>query len=198
MNIVILYKIYGIMYYKLFNQKTKRLNTKLISSSAMKALPIKKTFLAQASILKRLIAFIIDLFIINLIILFPFRKIFDNIVPESDSFSKTFDFLRDNAEASSTITFLMFVIAFLAILYFVIMEKKLGQSVGKMLFNLHVKSQGKDLKNWQLFVRSIFLIPIFPFVLLWIIDPIVMLFTKENQRLSEILSRTKVVEHYKI
>jgi len=164
----------------------------------MKALPTKKIFFAQASVLKRLIAFIIDIFIINLVILFPFRGIFRSIVPESNSFSKTFKFLSTNAEASSTITFLMFIIAFMAILYFVIMEKKLGQSVGKMLFNLHIKSQGKDLKNWQLFVRSMFLIPIFPFVLLWIIDPIVMLFTKENQRLSEILSRTKVVEKYNI
>ena len=79
-----------------------------------------------------------------------------------------------------------------------IMEKKLNQSVGKMLFNLYVEGKTKDLKYWHLFVRSMFLIPLFPFILLWFIDPIVMLFTKENQRLSEILSRTKVVEKYKI
>jgi uncharacterized RDD family membrane protein YckC len=79
-----------------------------------------------------------------------------------------------------------------------ILEKELNQTPGKMLFNLYVTSQTKDLKYWQLFVRSMFLIPVFPFVLLWVIDPIVMLFTKENQRLSEILSRTKVVEKYKL
>ena len=79
-----------------------------------------------------------------------------------------------------------------------IMEKKLNQTPGKMLFNLYVNSQTKDLKYWQLFIRSIFLIPLFPFVLLWLIDPLVMFFTKENQRLSEILSKTKVVEKYNL
>jgi uncharacterized RDD family membrane protein YckC len=83
-------------------------------------------------------------------------------------------------------------------LYFVILENKLRQSIGKMIFNLYVEGQDKDIKYWQLFARSMFLIPIFPFVLLWIIDPIVMLFTKENQRLSEILSKTKVVERYSL
>lgn len=164
----------------------------------MKALPVKKTFLSQASVFKRLIAFLVDILIINLIVLFPFRRIFDNLVPNKDSFSETFSYLSSNPAANKSITILMFAIAFLTILYFMVLERKLGQTVGKMLFNMYVKGQGKDLKNWQLFVRSIFLIPIFPFVLLWIIDPIVMLFTKENQRLSEILSRTKVVEQHKI
>ncbi|MCH8004571.1 MAG: RDD family protein [Nanoarchaeota archaeon] len=156
-----------------------------------------KTILAQASILKRAAAFFIDLVIINMVILFPFRSIFDKIIPETDSFSKTLDFLSNNADSTS-ITVIILLISAISILYFVILEKKLNQSVGKMLFNLYVNSQTKDLKYWQLFVRSIFLIPMFPFVLLWIIDPIVMFFTKENQRLSEILSQTKVVGKYKV
>jgi hypothetical protein len=157
-----------------------------------------KAFFAQASVLKRLIAFIIDLLIVNLIILFPFRRIFREMVPETDSFSKTLDFLSNNSELSTLITIIILAVAFLTILYFMIMEKKLKQSPGKMLFNLYVQSQTKDLKYWQLFVRSMFLIPLFPFILLWIIDPVVMLFTKENQRLSEILSRTKTVEKYNV
>ncbi len=157
-----------------------------------------KTFLAQASVLKRLLAFLIDIFIINFIILFPFKGIINNIIPDTASFSETVDFLSRNSEYNTYITVIMLLIAFLTILYFMLLEKNLNQSVGKMLFKLYVKSQTKDLKHWQLFVRSMFLIPLFPFVLLWIIDPIVMLFTKENQRLSEILSKTKVVEKYKI
>ena len=156
-----------------------------------------KTILAQASILKRAAAFFIDLVIINMVILFPFRSIFEKIIPETDSFSKALDFLSNNADSAS-ITVIILLISIISILYFMILEKNLNQSVGKMLFNLYVNSQTKDLKYWQLFVRSIFLIPLFPFILLWIIDPIVMFFTKENQRLSEILSRTKVVEKYKI
>ena len=158
----------------------------------------KKTFFAQASVLKRLIAFIIDILLVNLIILFPFRGLFENMIPESSSFSKTFEFLSANSNLTGAITIIMFGVAFITILYFMIFEKKLGQSVGKMVLNLHVESSKKDLKYWQLFIRSMFLIPVFPFILLWFVDPIVMLFTKENQRLSEILSSTKTVERYKI
>ncbi|MBI2208060.1 RDD family protein [Candidatus Woesearchaeota archaeon] len=157
----------------------------------------KKTFVAQASVLKRIGAFIVDLVIINIIILFPFRGLFESILPTT-SFSEAFEFLRQDAGAGTMLNAIMFAISALSILYFMLMEKKIAQTPGKMLFSLYVKPQGKDLKNWQLFVRSMFLIPAFPFVLLWLIDPIAMLFTKENQRLSEILSRTKVVEQYRI
>ena len=156
----------------------------------------EKEFLAQASVLKKLFAFLIDLLIINIIVLFPFKKIFRGIVPNPESFSNTLDFLSNNS--SIPLTVIVLPVAFLSILYFMIFEKKLQQSPGKMLFNLYVKSQTKDLKYWQLFVRSVFLIPLFPFILLWIIDPIVMFFNKDGQRLSEILSKTKVVEKYKI
>ena len=187
----------------------------------------KKTVFAQASILKRAAAFAIDILIINVIILFPFDSVFQKIVP-ADSFSETFEFLSGNAD-STPIKAIITSASIVTILYFVIFEKKLRQTPGKMLFKLYVEAQGKDLKYskrtkfpndyafaisgvnkqikhdylltpsyWQLFVRSMFLMPLFPFVLLWLIDPIVMLFTKENQRLSEILSRTKVVESYNV
>ncbi len=158
--------------------------------------PNKKTIFAQASILKRVAAFAIDILIINMAILFPFDSVFQKIVPSS-SFSEAFEFLSSNSDSTS-IKAIIISASIVTILYFVIFEKKLRQTPGKMLFKLYVKGQGKDLKSWQLFVRSMFLIPWFPFVLLWFIDPIVMLFTKENQRLSEILSRTKVVERYNI
>ena len=163
----------------------------------MNGLKKGKSILAQASILKRAVAFIVDLLIINVIILFPFSRIFDRIIPETDSFSRTMDFLSSN-ELNISLTVILLLIAFITILYFMIMEKKLNQTPGKMLFSLYVNSQTKDLKYWQLFIRSIFLIPLFPFVLLWFIDPLVMFFTKENQRLSEILSKTKVVEKYNL
>lgn len=157
-----------------------------------------KRFYGQASVLKRMLAFIADILIVNLLILWPFRGTLESLLPNSDSFSKTLDYFSRNPDLGGNITIIMFGVSLLTILYFYLLEKKLGQTPGKMLFGLYVKSQDKELRKWQLFVRSMFLIPIFPFILLWIIDPIVMLFNKENQRLSEILSKTKVVEEYKI
>ena len=153
-----------------------------------------KTFFSHASVLKRIIAFLIDIVIIYVILLPFILIILIRIVPETSSVSEMMNILN-NSYAAQIANFFVFLIA---LLYFMRLEMKLNQTPGKMLFNLYVKSQTKDLKYWQLFVRSMFLIPLFPFVLLLIIDPIVMFFTKENQRLSEILSRTKVVEKYKI
>ena len=72
----------------------------------------------------------------------------------------------------------------------------MSQTIGKMLMKVYVVSDNKDLKRWQLLTRNLVFIPIFPFVLLWILDPLFMFFTKTNQRLTEILSKTRVVEKY--
>ena len=76
------------------------------------------------------------------------------------------------------------------------LEKKMGQTIGKVLMRIYVVSDNNNLKTWQLLTRNLIFIPIFPFVLLWIIDPLFMFFTKTNQRLTEILSKTKVVEEF--
>lgn len=162
----------------------------------MKGIGLKKgkTFLVQASVLKRILAFIIDLLIINFVILFPILGILSKMLPEINSFSDVMNSLS-SVEYSTSITVIVFITVVFHILYFVIFEKKLRQSVGKMAFNLYVESKTKDLKYWQLIVRSVFFI--FPNIVRFI-DFITMLFTKENQRLLEVLSKTKVVEKYKL
>ena len=156
-----------------------------------------KAIVAEASILKRALAFAIDILFVEFVILFPFSSALDDIVPEESSVYEAFSILSSGSY-DSLLSLVGIFTAIPTIAYFAILEKKIGQTIGKRLLNLYVVSQTKELKYWQAFVRSIFLIPIFPFVLLWIIDPIVMFFSKERQRLSEILSRTKVVERYNI
>ena len=157
-----------------------------------------KRYYAKASVLKRMLAFIADILLINLTILWPFRNTIENMLPKYDSISKTLEYVSKNQGLNGKVIVIMLCISLLTILYFYLLEKKLGQTAGKMIFGLYVRSTEKELKRWQIFTRSIFLIPAFPFVLLWIVDPIVMFFSKENQRLSEILSKTKVVEEYRI
>jgi uncharacterized RDD family membrane protein YckC len=159
-------------------------------------LPKEKTFTGPATVWKRAAAFVVDLLIINLVILFPFRKLFQKIIPETASFTETYNLISQNSGFGTAIAFLTTMVAFLAILYFYILEKKLHQSIGKILFNIYVVSDNKKLKSWQLLARNLFLIPVFPFILLWILDPIFLFFTKNSQRLSEILSKTKVMEDY--
>jgi len=161
-------------------------------------LPKERSFTGPALIWKRLLAFVADLLIINLAIFFPFKKIIQDSIPRFDSYSEAYNFLASNQSYTTTLTIVSLVMSLFAVSYFALMEYKIGQSPGKMLFNVSVISDVKRLSFWQAVVRSLFIIPMFPFVLLWIIDPLFMFFTKTNQRLSEILSKTRTVQSYVI
>ena len=159
-------------------------------------LPQERFFIGPALIWKRIAAFFIDMIILNLIVLYPFRNLFQKFIPKDYSFTEAYRLISTSTNYAGFINSVSFVMSILIILYFIMLEKKMGQTVGKMLMKIYVLSDNKDLKTWQLLVRNIVFIPIFPFVLLWVLDPLFMFFTKTNQRLTEILSRTKVVEKY--
>ena len=161
-------------------------------------LPKERTFIGPALIWKRIAAFFIDMLILNLIVLFPFRTLFKAVIPKEYSFSEAYKLLSSSANYTSYISSIAFIMSLLIILYFLMMEKKMSQTIGKMLMRIYVVSDNNNLKAWQLLTRNLAFIPIFPFVLLWIIDPLFMFFTKTNQRLTEILSRTRVVEKYSL
>ena len=159
-------------------------------------LPKERTFIGPALIWKRIAAFFIDIMIINLVVLFPFRKLFQNIIPKDYSFSDAYRLLSSSTNYTGFITSVSFVMSVLVILYFLMLERKTGQSIGKMMMKVYVVSDSSSLSAWQVLARNIVFIPVFPFVLLWALDPLFMFFTKTNQRLTEILSRTRVVEKY--
>ena len=161
-------------------------------------LPKESTFIGPALLWKRIAAFFIDMAIINLVVLFPFRSLFQNIIPKDYSFSETYKLLSSSTNYASFLTSASFIMSILIILYFLMLEIKMSQTIGKMLMKVYVVSDNKELKAWQLLARNLVFIPIFPFVLLWILDPLFMLFTKTNQRLSEILGKTRVVEKYSL
>lgn len=161
-------------------------------------LPKERTFTGPASVWKRLLSFVADLLIINLVIFFPFKRIIQKSIPEFSSYSEAYTFLASNQIYTTTLTIVSIVMSLFAILYFALLEYKLQQTPGKILFNISIISETKKLSFWQSIVRSLFIIPVFPFFLLWIIDPLFMFFTKTNQRLSEVISKTKTIEQYTI
>ena len=159
-------------------------------------LPKERTFIGPALLWKRIAAFFIDVTIIILFILFPFRSLLQNIMPKDYSFSEAYNLLSTSIGYTKFISFVSFAMLILVILYFFMMERRMQQTIGKMLMKIYVVSDNNQLKAWQLLARNLVFIPIFPFVLLWILDPLFMFFTKTNQRLTEILGRTRVVEKY--
>src|SRR3989344_5450695 len=82
------------------------------------------------------------------------------------------------------------IIVLLTLLYFVILEFKYEQTIGKMFFDIYVASEKGDLSMQQIILRNITK----PFSIVFIIDVAYMLFKRYNQRLFEVFSNTLVVE----
>ena len=76
-------------------------------------------FAVPALIWKRIAAFFIDILVLDLFVLFPFRSLFKNIVPKNYSFSE----LSKIIEGSDTgyITLVASTMSVLVMLYFILM-----------------------------------------------------------------------------
>lgn len=153
----------------------------------------KRSFKGPASVWKRLFAFVLDILIIDLVAGYPFRKMLENMIPIGP-YTEVYQFLVNNPQLKGTLFMMSIALAILAILYFSLLEYYTGQTIGKMLANITVESETKKLLFWQCLVRSLFLLPFFPFFLLWVIDPMWMIYTKGKKRLSDVISKTKVIE----
>jgi uncharacterized RDD family membrane protein YckC len=157
----------------------------------MLKLPNSAPVVVNASLFKRFFAFVFDLLMIDLIILSPFRGILSGILP-GNAFSNAYSFVVENSRYATLLSMILLVVSVLAMVYFVALEKLLGQTPGKMIFNLHVVSETGSV--WAYVLRSLFVVPIVPFILLWLVDPVYIFFNEDHQRLTERLGRTKVVE----
>jgi len=153
---------------------------------------VMKNKLVKARALKRLMAFLVDIILLNFIVAAPFRGLLSAIMPEGD-FNQVFNALTSNPDLVHQFNLIYIIIGVLAFIYFTLSEFKLQQSLGKMLFGLYVVGIEKRPSLLQVAIRNIFLIPVFPFILLIIIDPILLMFT--HRRLSDIIAKTDVVEY---
>lgn len=154
---------------------------------------LKVTFF-PASLWKRAFAYIIDSFVINLIIIMPFQKLLEDLGKgfSDKGFFEVYKILyqSDLKSIMPKLFFMFTIISLLSVLYWAILEYKIGQSVGKILFNIHVKSQTEKLTFWQCFLRNITKVSTLPLIL----DASYMIFTKGYQRYFEKVSKTFVVE----
>jgi uncharacterized RDD family membrane protein YckC len=159
-------------------------------------LPKENTFIAPASLLKRFISYFIDLLIVNFIIISPFEKILKRIIPEL-SFSEAYLYIQTNPGVANIIFFLSIVVGILIVAYFTGFEYLAQQTPGKMLMKqCIVKETGPELRLRNYLISNLTFLPVFPFILLWIIDPIYMIISPKNQRLMERLARILVIERY--
>lgn len=168
-------------------------------------LPRQRTFQGPASIWKRVIAFLIDILFIDLVLLWPFESLFKRFMPEGytgiNSIRSMQEFFLTSPELTRLVTVATVAMGMLIVLYFTLMEYRLGQTIGKMLMKIRVvseKNSGKDpVKPWQALLRSIIWLPMFPFIVFWVIDPLYVFLNQNSQRLLEYASRTRTVEDYR-
>ena len=154
--------------------------------------PSKESIRCSAGALKRAFAFLLDILIIDIVIFYPFRILFRGLLPEVSLSS--INQIAGNPAYTGIIFWTAVSMGMLSILYFSILEAFTGQTAGKILMRIIVKSENKGLRFWQCIVRSIFLIPVFPFIVLWAADIIYLFFNSKRQRMLEILSKTRTVE----
>lgn len=150
----------------------------------------EKEVIMPANLLKRAIAFIIDLAVIDVVVGFPFNSLIEKFAPKNP-----FELIQSSNPAIIKIGFVM---AILAVLYFALLEYRIGQTIGKIVMNLYVENENKEKKFWQYIVRSVFMIPAIPFAFFWIIDLGYLAFTNGQTRFLEKISYTKTVMKVKI
>jgi len=150
--------------------------------------------LTKASPWKRIFSFILDLFIINIFIIGPFTTILQNSFPSSADIMENYNYLYSNPDIINSLYMVFGTIFILTYAYFVLFEYKLRQTPGKMVFNLYLAPMKKKdpIKILQILLRNLAAFPIFPFSLLWIVDPLYLIFT--GRRLSDVFSKTIYVE----
>ena len=138
-----------------------------------------------ASVFKRLFAFVIDILIVDLVLLYPFSRVLSKVLENKISAADIAGIIGGNS-------YLIFSITLVFLLYFILFEHKLGQTIGKMLVNLYCVSAEGKITLWQATARNLFLIPVVPFIFLWVIDPLFILW--RNQSLSEFFTKTRTIE----
>ena len=127
---------------------------------------------------RRVLAYIIDLLIVEIIILSPLKNKID------------INSLLVSIQSNNLIL-IGFLSAVLSIMYWVILEYKLRQTIGGMIMKIKVKSEKKNLEFIDVFIRNISKMSCF----ILIIDSINVLFSDKKQRFSEKWSRTLTVEN---
>lgn len=132
----------------------------------------------QAPVWKIAAAFLLDLLLLGLVVAAQFEELL------SEAPHRVSGRLGRAAEASAAAVMLLMMA------YFVIFDWLLGQTVGKIVASIRVVGERGKPAFWQCLARNLMFVPLFPFPLLWILDPLFLLFSADRRRLSDRMSRT--------
>lgn len=156
-------------------------------------LPKGPRYDVPASILKRFLAFIIDMLLLDIIVSSAFIKYFESLLNKGLEYNSMVNYLTNNPIFFKKLYFMFLIIGLLYLLYFLFMQMNFKKTIGMKIMNLKIiTTDKKEFDFIKASLRNLFVIPIFPIIILWLIDPIYLFW--KNQRLSEMISKTLVVE----
>ncbi len=146
----------------------------------------------EVSIWKRGFAFLIDMLILELIVNVTFSSYIEKNIGDMGNIIEMYRYLSENYELFAPFLLTMSIIsAFIALIYFTLLEWKLQQTIGKMIFKIKVNPK---IEFWQALVRnlpkSLFFISYTYWVFLF--DIFYLAFTR--QRFFDKIARTSLVK----
>lgn len=144
--------------------------------------PRKEKVTSSAGFLRRAGAFIFDILILDLIVTTSFTPLFANLAARAQS-QGFLNVAYTSGELGAMIA--LFLVIYV---YFALFEYLLGQTPGMMLFRIRV---GEQPLLWQALVRNSFIIPTLPFVILWIVEPLLIMFKRRG--VLEVLTKTRTI-----
>ncbi len=151
----------------------------------------EKTYIAR-----RIFAYLVDIFLIQLVVQWPFKSKINALLQTKQGILQTYSaLLSGELVISSELQHVLFIVSVVfvitSLLYFTILEWKLRQTVGKVIFGIYVATTEKKLNLWQVLLRNITKsLALTNLGFLFIIDLLYMIFAK--QRLTEKWSKTYV------
>jgi len=151
----------------------------------------------DASFIKRTISFLLDIIVINLIILWPFENSLAGYLNHA-----TKNMFNLNNAMPSQVYVIILIMSLLALFYFAFFEYYLGQSPGQMLLGIRVMA-ASNISMWKAIVRNCYIIPFFPFYILWILDPVYLAFYRQRflERITgtmTVMDKAKYYQEYKL
>ena len=139
-----------------------------------------------APVWKKACAYVIDALVVSFIIVLPMSNFYPRTAVKAESFADIWSSVKQTSGKTMVISL---VIALLTILYWAILEYKIGQTIGKALMKIRVRSVIGHLSFKQCFIRNITKAS----TMLLVLDTLYIL-KSGSRRYFDKLAQTEVIE----
>ncbi len=144
----------------------------------------KKELWRPAPLWKRFLALTIDLLVLEFFVFSHFEHVIRTMLP-----GRTL-----SAAALAQLSFVGGALGILVFIYVTVLEYSFGQTLGYMAANIVIVAPDSSL--WRIALSNVTFLPFFPFIMLWIIDPLTLLISNNHQRFMHTILGINVVELY--